>query len=761
MNISILGFNLFAKGGTSRSNINLIKSLLKDGNTITYYNYKKFNSEQLKELYDEEKINHKKLKIEYFKNEKCFNETELLIITRESFFHYAKLTKFYNPKIKIVGEIHGPLKYITEDIDLALDYIDCIRVSTKSIKREFIEKYHYDNVFNQYVNTEHVVLEEKPRNTNKHFLVKARFEDNIKDISYAIKLVNYIVKNKLIKDIRLNIIGYGPSQVLYNNLIQYYSLNDYVFINEYIPKNYIYLSTSPYETLGYSIVETLFEGNKALLYGGEDNVLSEIYQYYHGVDFLTKDIVQDAEILINFLQQDYTIEDRNKDIALLKTDFNNNNYAEKYMDNVKDFIENERPVVKFKPSLFHSFPNFKNKINKVVIKKYIKLSYSLLRRTYNYLNTPFYKKKLGKISPSANNIFIESFHGKNFSGDPKYIALAIKGQYPNKNVFVSSINTLVDMEIREHGLTPVRIGSSNYTNIFRQCKYVFINGNTLDKVYKHSSQVFVQTWHGFPLKRMVNDLNDKNERKDQIRKLLPRMKKWDYLLVSSKKNKKLLKSAFQLKHNNKLKILDYGAPRNEYLLKNNNLEEEKRIRRKYLFNENLNKKYILYCPTWRNKNRESVIKSDLEELLNYLPEEYELIIKLHPNEAYLRKYYSHIDKRIHCFYNELVDIQELYLISTCMITDYSSTIFDYAHLNKPIFLFQEDEEDYEKEIGFYFNLMNYGEFYKASPISKELAQQIISVDEVDYSNIVNKFMYYDNKNTSKNILKAVFKEKIN
>ena len=91
-------------------------------------------------------------------------------------------------------------------------------------------------------------------------------------------------------------------------------------------------------------------------------------------------------------------------------------------------------------------------------------------------------------------------------------------------IYVSSTNSLVDMEIKRYGFTPVRFGSEKYIKTFRKCKYVFINGNSWDKVYKSSDQIFVQTWHGFPLKKMVNDLNEQHERQQQLEAFIPRMK---------------------------------------------------------------------------------------------------------------------------------------------------------------------------------------------------------------------------------------------
>lgn len=67
--------------------------------------------------------------------------------------------------------------------------------------------------------------------------------------------------------------------------------------------------------------------------------------------------------------------------------------------------------------------------------------------------------------------------------------------------------------------------------------------------------------------------------------------------------------------------------------------------------------------------REHLTSIDLKKLLSHLPQEYEIIIKLHPNEGMLRSKYNNLDARIHCFYNEFVDIQELYILCESMITD--------------------------------------------------------------------------------------------
>ncbi|MDQ7181869.1 CDP-glycerol glycerophosphotransferase family protein, partial [Staphylococcus epidermidis] len=144
--------------------------------------------------------------------------------------------------------------------------------------------------------------------------------------------------------------------------------------------------------------------------------------------------------------------------------------------------------------------------------------------------------------------------------------------------------------------------------------------------------------------------------------------------------------------------------------------------------------------------------------LKYLPENYEIIVKLHPNESHLRTRYNQIDNRIHCYFNELVDIQELYILSECMITDYSSTIFDYIHLNKPVFILQEDEQQYKQSVGFYFDLFEVGDFLKASLNEHMLAKQICSTDYINYSKVVHRLMKQDSSKSSEKLMAEILGE---
>ena len=85
MKINIFGYNIFAKGGTSRSNINLVKSLLEIGHEVHYFNYQDYNKSDITKLIVYEGLSTKHLHIHQFNSGKELAHGDLLIITRETF----------------------------------------------------------------------------------------------------------------------------------------------------------------------------------------------------------------------------------------------------------------------------------------------------------------------------------------------------------------------------------------------------------------------------------------------------------------------------------------------------------------------------------------------------------------------------------------------------------------------------------------------------------------------------------------------------
>lgn len=88
--------------------------------------------------------------------------------------------------------------------------------------------------------------------------------------------------------------------------------------------------------------------------------------------------------------------------------------------------------------------------------------------------------------------------------------------------------------------------------------------------------------------------------------------------------------------------------------------------------------------------------------------------------------------RVSIAFNERVDIQELYLISDVLISDYSSAMFDYAHLNRPILILDEDTVDYQQDVGFYFDMTEFPSIQKVTPDVEKIQQYIETTSSVDH-----------------------------
>ncbi|MBM7616581.1 CDP-glycerol glycerophosphotransferase (TagB/SpsB family) [Weissella uvarum] len=787
MKVSIFGYNLFGIGGTVRSNLNTIYEFAKNpDNEIVYYNFVEFNNRDVRKLVKEhpylKDVKFKPMNA-LFKLRRDESDTSLYFITRESFFAIAKLIRSKRPNATILGEIHAPLAFLSPDIEEYLPYFSYIRVATDSIKKEFIDTYGFDRVFVQRVSLEHLSREDMHANTpTTNFAVMSRFFEKQKDIAYSIRLIDYLVNYMHQDDIRFYIQGSGGGKRLYQNLINYYHLEEHVFINEPLPDDYIYLSTAGYETLGYSIVEAVDQSRLACVYVGEDKVNYENLHDVKAINWLTGELEHDAQVMLDTTTEQLSQADMQDSIEAIMAP--SDDYLKNMMANVAEPVhfdesltrpltEDETALVKndivnqtiTTTSFFSKFRKVYRKMKRwPIIGKLVKSPWikSTIKNEVLKLDD---KRRVDKELPEIQEhyFFFESFHGKNFSGDPKYLALAIAEKYPDAKIFVSSVNQLVDIEIRNYGFEAVRLGSKAYLDAFSRSKYIFVNGNTLDRAGKRPEQIVVETWHGFPIKKMVNDLEDPEQRQNESEKFAPRMQKWDYLTTASDYQKELLSSAFRLEDNEHLTILNEGTPKNGYVMKEKDSELEKeRLHVKY-FNAPMQpgKKYVLFCPTWRKDKRQDVTELDLKEVIDQLPENYEIIVKLHPLEGRMRAHYADLDPRIHCFYNELVDIQELYILSDVLISDYSSAMFDFAHTGRKIILLQEDAEEYTNQIGMYFDAQEVlglkGKAYTAEELAQEIvhSEQETPADHPYDARIVDTLLNKDSIDSAQEILDSI------
>ena len=170
--------------------------------------------------------------------------------------------------------------------------------------------------------------------------------------------------------------------------------------------------------------------------------------------------------------------------------------------------------------------------------------------TYKYIRYEF--RGIGR-KIDENMVFFSSFNGKYYTDSPKSIYLYMKSNPEFKNYkFVwafSEPENHKDLECKNTII--VKQGSKSYEKYLSMAKYWVTNHRVYDYIYPKKSQIYVQCWHGTPLKRLGFDLqktdNALNTLKEMQHKYLIEAKKLNYMVSPSKFTSEKLRSAFNLK----------------------------------------------------------------------------------------------------------------------------------------------------------------------------------------------------------------------
>jgi CDP-glycerol glycerophosphotransferase (TagB/SpsB family) len=230
-------------------------------------------------------------------------------------------------------------------------------------------------------------------------------------------------------------------------------------------------------------------------------------------------------------------------------------------------------------------------------------------------------------------------------------------------------------------------------------KYFVNNVNFPTRVVKRPGQIHVQTHHGTPLKRMGVDLVEYPLAQGDLdmKSLMRRVDRWDYSVSSNSFTTAVWDRAYPAEY----RSLDYGYPRNDVLVRAT--EEDRRAARAKLgLAEDTT--VVLYAPTHRDYQAEQRPLLDLERLAEGLGEGFTVLSRSH---------YFHLEGRAGTGAGQesgIVDVsghpvlEELFIAADCLLTDYSSLMFDYALLDRPIVILANDWQVYRATRGTYFDI---------------------------------------------------------
>ena len=376
------------------------------------------------------------------------------------------------------------------------------------------------------------------------------------------------------------------------------------------------------------------------------------------------------------------------------------------------------------------------------------------------LDNPF-----GKIDDKL--VYFQTFSGRGYSDSPKaiYEYMLSAAEY-NDYHFVWSFKDpenysfLSDNERTE--IVRFRTRADNIA--LRKAKYWITNYRMLDHQYPRKDQIYLQCWHGTPLKRLGYDIqegdNVMNSLSEVREKYRTDAKKFTYILSPSPFASEKFATAWNLIETGQTgKILEVGYPRNDRLA--NVSEEERNEIRQSLGVEG--KKVILYAPTWRDNQHTSgmgyTYKTEIDfDEMRKLGDEYVILFRAHylvANSFDFKRYEGFIKD-----VSGYSDINDLYIASDMLITDYSSVFFDYANLKKPIIFYMYDLDYYANELrGFYLGIEDL-----PGPVVKEEELLIKEIQNTDnwkadekHEAFHRKFNPLDDGHASERLLKCLIR----
>ncbi|MFC0038085.1 CDP-glycerol glycerophosphotransferase family protein [Actinomadura rayongensis] len=305
-----------------------------------------------------------------------------------------------------------------------------------------------------------------------------------------------------------------------------------------------------------------------------------------------------------------------------------------------------------------------------------------------------------RTRPLLDLAVFDSFNGRQFSDNPRAIFEELRRSDPGfECVWVTADGQFPPPD----GARTVLSGSREHYEALARARLVVGNWRQPDWFDKREGQTYVQCWHGTPLKKVGYDLRampyKRTEGADWMRRDVPQ---WDLLLAQTPYVVPFLRSAFRYDG----PVLDTGHPRNDLLNRPERHAIALRVRER--LGIPAGKKVVMYAPTWRDDfhfaigKRAFQLELDLDRASAALGDDHVLLLRTH---------YLVTDKPkpgenpFVIDVSDYPDIAELYLVADVLVTDYSSSMFDFAVTGKPMLFYTYDLERYRDHVrGFYFDL---------------------------------------------------------
>lgn len=376
-----------------------------------------------------------------------------------------------------------------------------------------------------------------------------------------------------------------------------------------------------------------------------------------------------------------------------------------------------------------------------------------------------YAKKYDQAKIKENFVLYESRDGSTISDSPLAIFLyLINNKKYNflqhfwvvDDNFDSSYFVNIPEYFRDK-LKIIRRNSEEYVEYLLTAKYLVTNSTFQSWFTKKEDQIYINTWHGTPLKYMGFDIPfDIQASRNVLRNFVMA----DYIISPNSHTSKILAESYKLKGVFPGEILEYGYPRVDFTFGSSTIEIKKQLG-KFGIELESDKPILLYTPTWKGK----VIKNpnmDLNHIITeslYLRKKleasYQVLIKVHP---FIYPYLKNNAEVAHFLIPDSFDANRILSITDFLVTDYSSIFFDYLNTDKPIAFYVWDKDLYSHERGLYLE-----EKELPGPLFEHIDALIEGINTHDrniykeqYQRLKKRINAYDDGHATERVVERIF-----
>ena len=276
------------------------------------------------------------------------------------------------------------------------------------------------------------------------------------------------------------------------------------------------------------------------------------------------------------------------------------------------------------------------------------------------------------------------------------------------------------------GVTAISRYSLSFLYYFFTSKVILFNDSIPSWLTKRKGQVFINTWHGGGAYKRVAAVFIDNPNHWQRARSYHIFNQIDYMVSACRK----FTEGYEMVVAIPAKYLPIGMPRNDLFFHADKVEQaSEAVRKCYGISKEIG--IVLYAPTFRDNGMK--LDLDVAELLASLEKRFHkkfiLFVRSHPHVAQdifqgAPQGKSAVDV------SGYADMQELLAAADVLITDYSSSIWDFSFTGRPCFIYANDLSSYKKERNFYTPIEEWP--FPLAENNNELQKNILHFDEADY-----------------------------